>query len=94
MNPQCLCSDAKPEGASDESQCTYECAGDSSIKMCGGFGFINMFHTDNTTIEGPNCGNTTEDTYYQKWFEDVGHCATLEMPGKKLSHNILHFVQR
>ena len=45
--------------------------------MCGGFGFINMFHTDNTTIEGSNCGNTTEDTYYQKWFGDMGHCGII-----------------
>jgi len=72
---QCLCSDAKPEGKSDESQCNYACAGDSSIKMCGGFGFINMFYTDNRTTMHPACGNTTEDIYYQEWFEDVGHCS-------------------
>ena len=77
MNPQCLCSDAKPEGNSDESQCTYECAGDSSIKMCGGFGFISIFHTDNTTTDGSTCGNTTQDTYYQKWFTDMDHCGIL-----------------
>ena len=23
----------------------------------------------------PACGNTTEDIYYQEWFEDVGHCS-------------------
>ena len=61
--------------------------------MCGGFGFINMFYTDNTTTDGPNCGNTTQDTYYQMWFEDVGHCASLETPGKKLADIILHFVR-
>ena len=76
MNPQCLCSDAKPEGASDESQCTYECAGDSSIKMCGGLGYINIFHTDahSTTIDDWGCGNTAQDTYYQKWYTDMSHC--------------------
>ena len=42
--------------------------------MCGGFGFINMFYTDNRTTMHPACGNTTEDIYYQEWFEDVGHC--------------------
>ena len=51
--------------------------------MCGGFGFINMFHTDNKTNEVGKCGNATQDTYYQKWFEDMEHCATLES-GKKM----------
>ena len=46
--------------------------------MCGGFGFINMFYTENRTVEDELCGNTTQDTYYQKWFEDVGHCTILE----------------
>ena len=44
--------------------------------MCGGLGYINMFHTDahKTTIEEWGCGNTEQDIYYKKWYEDMGHC--------------------
>ena len=42
--------------------------------MCGGFGFINMFYTDNRTTEGPTCGNITQDPYYQEWYEDMSQC--------------------
>ena len=44
--------------------------------MCGGLGYINIFHTDalKTTIDDWGCGATLQDTYYQKWYEDMGHC--------------------
>ena len=44
--------------------------------MCGGLGYINIFHTDahKTTIDDFGCGATAQDTYYQKWFTDMGHC--------------------
>merc|ERR1712117_599284 len=73
---QCICSNSGPQGNSDESQCTYGCAGDSSITTCGGLGYINIFHTDahKSTIDDYGCGNTAQDTYYQRWFEDMGHC--------------------
>ena len=73
---QCICSNSGPQGNSDESQCTYGCAGDSSINMCGGLGYINIFHTDahKSTIDDNGCGSTAQDTYYQRWFEDMGHC--------------------
>ena len=96
---QCICSNAGPQGNSDESECTYGCAGDSSINMCGGLGYINIFHTDahKTTIDDFGCESTAQDTYYQKWFDDMGHCGIA--PGKSLSlcfrlfslaHNTLH----
>ena len=46
--------------------------------MCGGLGYINIFHTDahTTTIHDWGCGNTAQDTYYQKWYDDMGHCGT------------------
>jgi len=73
---QCICTNSGPQGTSDAGQCTYGCAGDSSIKMCGGLGYINIFHTDahKTTIDDWGCGNTVQDTYYQKWYQDMGHC--------------------
>ena len=73
---QCICSNSGPQGNSDESQCSYGCAGDSSIDMCGGLGYINIFHTDahKTTVDDFGCGSTAQDTYYQRWFEDMGHC--------------------
>merc|ERR1719411_428141 len=73
---QCICTNSGPQGTSDESQCTYGCAGDSSVKMCGGLGYINIFHTDahKSTIDDFGCGSTAQDTYYQRWFEDMGHC--------------------
>ena len=35
-----------------------------------------MFHTDahKTTMEEWGCGNTEQDIYYKKWYEDMGHC--------------------
>ena len=44
--------------------------------MCGGLGYINIFHTDahKTTVDDYGCGSTAQDTYYQRWFEDMGHC--------------------
>ena len=79
---QCICTNSGPQGTSDAGQCTYGCAGDSSIKMCGGLGYINIFHTDahKTTIDDWGCGNTVQDTYYQKWYEDMGHCGVT--PGR------------
>jgi len=73
---QCICSNSGPQGNSDESQCSYACAGDSSITTCGGLGYINIFHTDahKSTIDDYGCGSTAQDTYYQRWFEDMGHC--------------------
>ena len=73
---QCICSNSGPQGNSDESQCTYGCAGDSSITTCGGLGYINIFHTDahKSTIDDYGCGRSLEDTHYQRWFEDMGHC--------------------
>jgi len=73
---QCICTNSGPQGTSDAQQCTYGCAGDNSIKMCGGLGYINIFHTDahKTTIDDFGCGNTVQDTYYQKWYQDMGHC--------------------
>ena len=60
----------------------YGCAGDSSINMCGGLGYINIFHTDahTTTIDDWGCGNILQDTYYHKWYDDMGHCGVT--PGK------------
>jgi len=73
---QCICTNSGPQGTSDAGQCTYGCAGDNDIKMCGGLGYINIFHTDahKTTIDDWGCGNTVQDTYYQKWYNDMGHC--------------------
>ena len=73
---QCICSNSGPQGNSDESKCTYGCPGDNLVKMCGGLGYINIFHTDahKTTIDDYGCGSTAQDVYYQKWFEDMGHC--------------------
>merc|ERR1712117_333047 len=73
---QCICTNSGPQGTSNAGQCTYGCAGDNSIKMCGGLGYINIFHTDahKTTIDDYGCGDTVQDTYYQKWYNDMGHC--------------------
>ena len=73
---QCICTNSGPQGTSDAGRCNYGCAGDSSIKMCGGLGYINIFHTDahKTTIDDWGCGNTAQDTYYQKWYNDMSHC--------------------
>ena len=78
---QCICSNSGPQGNSDESQCTYECAGNSSISMCGGLGYINVFHTDahKSTIDDYGCGRTLEDAYYPRWYEDMGHCNILAL---------------
>ena len=83
---QCICSNAGPPGISDESKCTYGCAGDKSIKMCGGLGYINIFHTDahKSTIDDFGCGSTAQDTYYQKWFDDMGHCGVSGNGGRAL----------
>merc|ERR1712027_268348 len=43
---QCICTNTGPQGTSERDKCYYGCAGDSSIKMCGGLGYINLFHTD------------------------------------------------
>jgi len=79
---QCICTNSGPQGTSDAQQCTYGCAGDNSIKMCGGLGYINIFHTDahKTTIDDFGCGNTVQDTYYQKWYQDMGHCGMSSAP--------------
>ena len=47
--------------------------------MCGGLGYINIFHTDahKTTIDDWGCGNTVQDTYYQKWYQDMGRCGAV-----------------
>ena len=73
---QCICTNSGPKDTSVEGHCNYGCAGDNSIKMCGGLGYINMFHTDahKTTMEEWGCGNTEQDIYYKKWYEDMGHC--------------------
>merc|ERR1712117_909943 len=73
---QCICTNSGPQGTSDAGQCSYGCAGDNDIKMCGGLGYINIFHTDahKTTIDDWGCGDTVQDTYYQKWYNDMGHC--------------------
>ena len=62
--------------ARKEEKCTYGCAGDHSIKMCGGLGYINIFHTDahKTEIDDWGCGNSAQDLHYQKWYADMGHC--------------------
>jgi len=74
---QCICSNAGPQGTSEEGMCNYKCSGDSSIRMCGGLGYINMFHTDDHSSEWsprPGCGNSETDLYYQKWYADMAHC--------------------
>ena len=73
---QCICTNTGPQGNSERDKCYYGCAGDSSIKMCGGLGYINLFHTDahKTTIDDWGCGNSAQDKYYQKWYADMDHC--------------------
>ena len=73
---QCICTNTGPQGNSEAQKCTFGCAGDHSIKMCGGLGYINIFHTDahRTTIDDWGCGNSMQDKYYQKWYADMGHC--------------------
>ena len=73
---QCICTNAAPVGTRDEDKCTYKCAGKSTLKMCGGLGHVNVFHTDalQTTVDEWGCGNTLQDAYYQKWYDDMGHC--------------------
>jgi len=73
---QCICTNTGPQGNSERDKCYYGCAGDSSIKMCGGLGYINLFHTDahKTTIDDWGCGNSAQDQYYQKWYTDMGSC--------------------
>jgi len=73
---QCICTNTGPQENSEEGKCTYGCAGDQSIKMCGGLGYINIFHTDahKTTIDDWGCGNSMQDKYYQKWYADMDHC--------------------
>merc|ERR1711884_899357 len=84
---QCICTNSGPQGTSDAGQCTYGCAGDSSVKMCGGLGYINIFHTDahKTTIDDWGCGNTVQDTYYQKWYNDMGHCGVTSGGSKSIA---------
>jgi len=80
---QCICTNTGPQENSEEGKCTYGCAGDQSIKMCGGLGYINIFHTDahKTTIDDWGCGNSAQDQYYQKWYADMDHCGlTEELP--------------
>merc|ERR1712214_64658 len=86
---QCICTNSGPQGTSDAGQCTYGCAGDSSVKMCGGLGYINIFHTDahKTTIDDFGCGNTVQDTYYQKWYNDMGHCGAAGNKGPPAPSN-------
>ena len=85
---QCICTNTGPDGESSEGHCTYGCAGDDSVKMCGGLGYINIFHTDahKTTIDDWGCGNTVQDLYYQKWYDDMGHCGKT---GKKATKVIV-----
>ena len=73
---QCICTNTGPQGNSEAHKCTFSCAGDRSIKMCGGLGYINIFHTDThrTTIDDWGCGNSMQDKYYQKWYTDMDHC--------------------
>ena len=73
---QCICTNSGPIEDSEEDRCTYGCAGDNSIKMCGGLGYINIFHTDahRTTIDDFGCGGSAQDQYYQKWYSDMAHC--------------------
>merc|ERR1712117_708532 len=75
---QCICTNTGPQGTSERDKCYYGCAGDSSIKMCGGLGYINLFHTDahKTTIDDWGCGNSAQDQYYQKWYADMGQCGS------------------
>merc|ERR1712117_403388 len=80
---QCICTNTGPQENSEEGKCTYGCAGDQSIKMCGGLGYINIFHTDahKTTWDDWGCGNSAQDQYYQKWYADMDHCGlTEELP--------------
>ena len=86
---QCICTNEGPEGISDEKQCTYKCAGDSSIKRCGGLGHVNVFHTDalRTTVDDWGCGNTSQDAYYKKWYDDMSHCG--KTPGKSWSSCVI-----
>merc|ERR1711884_449874 len=79
---QCICTNTGPQGNSEEYKCTYGCAGDNSIKMCGGLGYINIFHTDahRTTIDDWGCGTSMQDKYYQKWYADMGHCESTGAP--------------
>jgi len=82
---QCICTNTGPQENSEEGKCTYGCAGDQSIKMCGGLGYINIFHTDahKTTIDDWGCGNSAQDQYYQKWYADMDHCGlTEELPSE------------
>ena len=62
---QCLCSNAGPLGTGEEEKCHYKCAGDSSVRLCGGLGYINIFRdelyknrssrkTDSVREKGPN----------------------------------------
>ena len=63
--------------------------------MCGGLGYINIFHTDahKTTIDDFGCGATAQDTYYQKWFTDMGHCniSTTGAPASTTTTGIFSF---
>ena len=73
---QCICTNTGPQGNSEAEKCHYGCAGDHSIKMCGGLGYINIFHTGahKTTIDDWGCGNSAQDKYYQKWYADMDSC--------------------
>ena len=73
---QCICTNTGPQGNSEAEKCYYRCAGDRDIRMCGGLGYINIFHTDahKTTIDDWGCGNSAQDQFYQKWYADMDHC--------------------
>ena len=68
---QCLCSNAGPSGTGEEDKCRFKCAGDSSVRMCGGLGYINIF---STLEHKPDAGDQCDDVYYKKWYEDKQHC--------------------
>ena len=92
MNPfQCICSDSTPQGVSDPSKCSFKCSGDPSIQMCGGLGYINIFHTNarDPGIHDEACANIAQDDYYQRWFEDMAHCSGM---GGKFSETFTFMV--
>ena len=70
---QCICAAEGPDGISDRSKCNFKCAGDSSLRMCGGLGYTNVYaaFSENNTAEDTTC----TDPYYKRWYEDLGHCS-------------------
>ena len=69
---QCLCSNNGPSGTGEEDKCYFKCAGDSSVRMCGGLGYINIF---STLEHKPEARDQCDDVYYKKWYEDKQHCS-------------------